>query len=345
MMRFEHIEFLWALGLVPVLALWFILIMYRKKRRLEKLGEFKLVLNLMPSVSLGRQIVKFALYALALALVIAGLANLQTGSKLQEVKRKGADIMLCLDVSNSMLAEDLKPNRLERAKRAIEKMVDQLEGDRIGMIVFAGEAYVQLPITTDYGAAKLFLRAIAPNMIPTQGTAIGAAIEKAMESFGKDEGKNKAIIIITDGENHEDDAVRLAQDASKNDISIHTIGIGSDAGVPIPVYQGGVPAGYKKDKEGNTVITKLNDKLLQEIAAEANGVYVKASNADVGLGAVLDKIGELDKKEIESKRYTDYDDQFQWFFAAAFILLVAEFFINERANEWLRKLHLFGKQR
>lgn len=345
MMRFEHIEFLWALGLVPVLVLLFILIMYNKKRRLEKLGEFRLVLNLMPSVSLGRQIVKFSLYALALAFVIVGLANLQTGSKLQEVKRKGADIMLCLDVSNSMLAEDLKPNRLERAKQAIEKMVDKLEGDRIGMIVFAGEAYVQLPITTDYGAAKLFLRAIAPNMIPTQGTAIGAAIGKAMESFGKDEGKNKAIIIITDGENHEDDAVRLAQDASKNEISIHTIGIGSDAGVPIPVYHNGVPAGYKKDKEGNTVITKLNDKLLQEIAAEANGVYVKASNADVGLGAVLDKIGELDKKEIESKRYTDYDDQFQWFFAAALILLVAEFFINESANEWLRKLHLFGKGR
>jgi Ca-activated chloride channel homolog len=344
MIRFEHIEFLWALGLIPVLALLFMLIMYNKKRRLQKLGEFRLVLNMMPSASLGRQIVKFSLYALALALVIAGLANLQTGSKLQEVKRKGADIMLCLDVSNSMLAEDLKPNRLERAKQAIEKMVDKLEGDRIGMIVFAGEAYVQLPITTDYGAAKLFLRAIAPNMIPTQGTAIGAAIEKAMESFGKDEGKNKTIIIITDGENHEDDALRLAEEAAKSDISIHTIGIGSDAGVPIPVYHNGVPAGYKKDKEGNTVITKLNDKLLQDIAGETNGVYVKATNADVGLGAVLDKLAELDKKEIESKRYTDYDDQFQWFFAAALICLAIEFFINERANEWLKKLHHFGKQ-
>lgn len=342
MMRFEHIEYLWALGLIPLLALLFLLVMLNKKRRLRKLGEFRLVLNMMPSVSVGRQITKFALYALALAFVVIGIANFQTGSKLQEVKREGADIMLCLDVSNSMLAEDLKPNRLERAKQAIEKMVDKLEGDRIGMIVFAGEAYVQLPITTDYGAAKLFLRAIAPNMIPTQGTAIGAAIEKAMESFGKDEGKNKAIIIITDGENHEDDAVKLAEEAAKNDISIHTIGIGSDAGVPIPLYQNGVPAGYKKDKEGNTVITKLNDKLLQEIAGETDGVYVKATNADVGLSAVLDKIAGLDKKEIESKRYTDYEDQFQWFFAAALICLVIEFFISERANEWLRKLHLFG---
>lgn len=343
MLRFEHMEYLAALGLLPVFGIIFILVMIRKKKRLEKLGEFKLVLEMAPYVSLARQIVKFSLYLAALLFIILGLANLQSGSRLQEVKRTGADIMLCLDVSNSMLAEDLKPNRLERAKQAIEKMIDRLEGDRIGMIVFAGDAYVQLPITTDYGAAKLFLSSIAPNMVPKQGTAIGAAIQKAMDSFGKDEGKNKAIIIITDGENHEDDAVKLAEEAAKNDISIHTIGIGSEAGVPIPVYQNGVPAGYKKDREGNTVITKLNDKLLQEIAGEANGVYVKASNADVGLNAVLDKIAELDKKEIESKRYTDYEDQFQWFFAAALIFLVVEFCINERQSDWLRKLNQFGR--
>lgn len=343
MIRFEHTHFLWLLGLVPILGLVFILISVSKKRRLEKLGQYSMVLQMMPDVSQGRQVVKFFLYSIGLAFVLAGMANLQTGSKMQEVKRTGADIMLCLDVSNSMLAEDLKPNRLERAKQAIEKMIDRLDGDRIGMIVFAGEAYVQLPITTDYNAAKLFLNSIAPNMIPTQGTAIGAAIEKSMESFGKDEGKNKAIIIITDGENHEDDAIKLAEDANKNDISIHTIGIGSDAGVPIPVYMNGVPAGYKKDKEGNTVITKLNEKLLQDIAGAANGVFVKATNADVGLNAVLDKIGELDKKEIESKRYTDYEDQFQWFMAAALLFLVVEFFISERVNEWFRKLNLFGR--
>ncbi|HXB41921.1 MAG TPA: VWA domain-containing protein [Bacteroidia bacterium] len=344
MLRFENIIFLWSLAVIPLLVLIFFLLMLNKKRRLEKLGDFSLILNMIPDVSLGRQIVKFVLYSSALLFMLLTLANLQTGSKMQEVKRSGADIMLCLDVSNSMMAEDLKPNRLERAKQAIEKMIDKLEGDRIGMIVFAGEAYVQLPITTDYSAAKLFLNAVAPNMIPKQGTAIGAAIEKAMESFGKDEGKNKAIIIITDGENHEDDAVKLAEDAAKNEISIHTIGIGSDAGVPIPIYQNGVPAGYKKDREGNTVITKLNDKLLQEIAGAANGVYVKASNADVGLNAVLDKIAELDKKEIESKRYTDYEDQFQWFAGATLLFLLIEFFISERANAWLRKLNSFSKQ-
>jgi len=344
MLRFQYIEFLWALGIIPLLVLIFILLMLNKKRRLKKLGEFKLILNMMPDVSLGRQLVKFTFYSIALIFLIVGLANLQTGSKTQDVKRKGADIMLCLDASNSMLAEDLKPNRLERAKQAIEKMIDKLEGDRIGMIVFAGEAYVQLPITTDYSAAKLFLGSIAPNMIPTQGTSIGAAIEKALESFGKDEGKNKAIVIITDGEDHEEEAIKLAEEAAKGDITIHTIGIGSGAGAPIPVYQNGVAAGYKKDKEGNTVITKLNEKLLQEIAGEGNGVFVKASNADVGLNAVLDKIGELDKKDIESKRYTDYEDQFQWFMAAALVFLLIEFFINEKVNAWFRKLNLFGKQ-
>lgn len=344
MLRFEHISYLWGLAIIPVIGLLFMLLMLQKKKRLERLGNFSMVLNMMPDVSLARQIVKFSLYILALILLILAIANFQTGSKLLEVKRKGADIMLCLDVSNSMLAEDLKPNRLVRAKQAIEKMIDKLEGDRLGIIVFAGDAYVQLPITTDYSAAKLFLSSIGPGMVPKQGTAIGAAIEKAVESFGKDEGKNKAIIIITDGENHEDDAIKLAEDAAKNDISIHTIGIGSDAGVPIPVYQNGVPAGYKKDKDGNTVITKLNQKLLEDIAGAASGVFVKATNADVGLDAVLNKIAELDKKEIESKKYADYDDQFQWFAGAALVLLLIEFFINERVNDWFRKLNLFGKK-
>ena len=191
-------------------------------------------------------------YSNALFFLILGIANLQTGSKMQEVKREGADIMVCLDVSNSMLAEDLKPNRLERAKLAIEKMIDKLEGDRLGIIVFAGEAYTQLPITTDYSSAKLFLNAITPGMVPTQGTDISTAIDKAMESFGTDLGKNKAIVIITDGEDHEDAAIKKAEEAAKKDVTIHTIGIGSDAGVPIPIYNNGVPSGYRKDKEGNT---------------------------------------------------------------------------------------------
>jgi Ca-activated chloride channel family protein len=340
MFRFEHIQYLWALVIIPLLIIAFILVMANKKKRIEKLGEFSLLLSMMPDVSLAKQIVKFILYSFALFFLILGIANLQTGSKMQEVKREGADIMICLDVSNSMLAEDLKPNRLERAKQAIEQMIDKLEGDRVGIIVFAGEAYTQLPITTDYSSAKLFLNAINPGMVPTQGTSIGSAIDKAVSSFGKDVGKNKAIIIITDGEDHEEDAIKKAEEAGNNDIAIHTIGIGSDAGVPIPIYQNGVPVGYKKDKDGNTVVTRLNEKLLKEIAAEGNGVYVKATNTDVGLNAVLSKIAELDKKQLESKRYTDYEDQFQWFVGAALLFLVIEFFIHERVSRWWRKLNL-----
>ena len=344
MYKFEHIQYLWALALIPVLTLLYIVLMTVRKKQLKKLGEYPLLLSMMPDVSNAKQIVKFIFYSISLAFLILGLANLQTGSKMQEVKREGADIMICLDVSNSMLAEDLKPNRLERAKQAIEKMIDKLEGDRLGIIVFAGEAYTQLPITTDYNSAKLFLNAITPNMIPTQGTAIGIAIDKAMQSFGSDLGKNKAIVIITDGENHEDDAIKKAEEAAGKDVTIHTIGIGSDAGVPIPMYHNGVPAGYRKDREGNTVVTKLNEKLLQEIAGAAGGVYVKASNADVGLGAVLDKIGELDKKQIESKRYTDYEDQFQWFIGASLVFLLIEFLLSERISSWWRKLNLENKK-
>lgn len=344
MFRFEHIQYLWALAVLPLMAVIFVALMSIKKQRLKKLGDFSLVLAMMPDVSVTKQIMKFALYSVALGFLIVGIANLQTGSKMQEVKREGADIMICLDVSNSMLAEDLKPNRLERAKLAIEKMIDRLQGDRLGIIVFAGEAYTQLPITTDYNSAKLFLNAVTPNMIPTQGTAIGAAIQKAMESFGSDEGKNKAIVVITDGENHEDEAIKKAEEAASKDITIHTIGIGSDAGVPIPIYHNGIPSGYKKDKEGNTVVTRLNEKLLRDIAGEANGVYVKASNADVGLGAVLDKIAELDKKQIESKRYTDYEDQFQWFVGASLVFLLIEFLLSERISRWWRKLNLVNKR-
>ncbi len=343
MFRFEHIQYLWALAVIPLLAIIFISIMSVKKKHLQKLGDFSLILSMMPDVSISKQILKFIFYSFALSFLILGIANLQTGSKMQEVKREGADIMVCLDVSNSMMAEDLKPNRLERAKQAIEKMIDKLEGDRLGIIVFAGEAYTQLPITTDYSSAKLFLNAITPNMVPTQGTDISLAIDKAMESFGTDLGKNKAIVIITDGEDHEDDAIKKAEEAAKKDVIIHTIGIGSDAGVPIPVYHNGVPSGYRKDREGNTVVTKLNEKLLQRIAAAANGVYVKASNADVGLTAVLDKIAALDKKQIESKRYTDYEDQFQWFIGASLMFLLIEFLVSERISRWWRKLNLVNK--
>ncbi|MFL5753003.1 MAG: VWA domain-containing protein [Bacteroidia bacterium] len=341
MFRLEHKEYLMAFGLLPFMALVFIIVMINKKRLLAKLGDYPLVKAMIPDVSRGKQIAKFILFTLGFGFLIFGICNLQTGSKMQEVKREGGDIMICLDVSNSMLAEDLNPNRLERAKQAIEKFIEKLEGDRVGIIIFAGEAYVQLPITSDYSAAKLFLNGINTNIVPTQGTAVGAALEKAIESFGKDVGKNKAIVVITDGENHEDDAVKIAEDAAKQGVSINTIGIGSDEGVPIPYYQNGVKSGFRKDKDGNTVVTKLNETLLKEIASAGNGVYIKASNSDVGLNSILDQLKELDRKQIESKMYTDYEDQFQWFIGASLLLLTIEFLFSERISRWWKKLNLF----
>lgn len=342
MFKFENPEYFYAFALIPFCVLIYIWYVFKTRRNMKKLGDSVLIRQLVPDVSKAKKATRFVLFALGLSLLILGICNLQTGTKTQDVKREGADIMVCLDVSNSMMAQDLTPNRLERAKIALEKMIDKLQGDRLGIVVFAGEAYVQLPITTDYGAAKLFLESINPKIVPVQGTNIAAAINTSLESFGKDEGKNKAIVIITDGEqNEEDDAVSVAEEAAKKNITIHTIGVGSETGVPIPNMVNGVAAGYKKDKQGNTVVTKLDPKILQDIAAATNGVYVQATSADIGLDAIMNKIAEMDKKQMESKMYTDYEDQFQWFLGAALLLLLIEALISERVSRLWKKLNLF----
>lgn len=345
MFQLENKYFLYAFTLIPVFIIIYWLFSRWRKRALLTYGDVSIIQQLIPDVSNSKRIWKFIIYTIAFSLVIMGLVNPQVGTKLEEVKRKGADLMICLDVSNSMKAEDLLPNRLEKAKQAISKLVNKLEGDRIGIIVFGGEAYVQLPITTDYSAAKLFLESINTDMIPTQGTAIGSAIDLAIESFGKDEGKNKAIVIITDGENHEDDAVKAAEAAAEKGIAIHTIGMGSAEGTPIPVYKNNVREGFRKDNEGNTVITKLNEQILEEIASAGNGIYVRASNSDAGLNKVLDAISKLEKKQFESKMYSDYEDRFQWFMAAALLLLLIELFITERKSKIYQKLNLFNEKK
>ncbi|MES2592293.1 MAG: VWA domain-containing protein [Bacteroidota bacterium] len=345
MFQLENEYFLYALCLIPVFMVIYWLLNRWKKKALASFGTIAIIQQLFPDVSKAKRIWKFILFTLAFTLVIIGIVNPQVGTKLEEVKRKGADLMICLDVSNSMKAEDLQPNRLEKAKQAISKLVNKLEGDRLGIIVFGGEAYVQLPITTDYSAAKLFLESINTDMIPTQGTAIGKAIDLAMESFGKDEGKNKAIVIITDGENHEDDAIKAAESAAEKGITIHTIGMGSAEGAPIPVYKNNVREGFRKDNEGNTVVTKLNEQVLQEIAAASNGIYVRASNADAGLNRVLDAIDKLEKKQFDSKMYSDYEDRFQWFIAAALVLLLVEIFLSERKSKIYQRLDLFNENK
>jgi Ca-activated chloride channel homolog len=281
------------------------------------------------------------LLMLALAFFIVGAARPQLGSKLKKIQREGVEIVIALDVSNSMLAEDIQPNRLERAKRAISRLVDRLNDDKIGLIVFAGEAYTQLPITTDYNSAKLFLEAVNTEIVPRQGTAIGAAINLALRSFTPGGIANKAIIIITDGENHEDDPVSAAQEAVKNGIVVHTIGMGLPQGSPIPVQRGG-QTDYMRDREGNVVITRLDEPMLEQIAAGGNGIYVRANNAQVGLNVLFDEINKLEKEEMDTLVYSEYEDQFQYFFAIGLLLLVLDFFIPERKNKYLMKVKLFS---
>ncbi len=341
MLRFAHIQFLWGLAAVPVLILLFLSVSRWKKKAVRALGDRNIVERMIPEVSFSRPWIRFILFILAYALLIVGMADPQIGSKIEEVKRKGADLIVVLDVSNSMLAQDLAPNRLENAKMAISQLIDRLHNDRIGIIIFAGQAYVQLPVTTDYSAAKLFLNTINTNMVPTQGTAIGAAIDLGLKSFDFKNGTGKAMIIMTDGENHEDDALAAASRAREKDVTIHVVGLGSQEGAPIPVYNEGQQAGFHTDENGQTVVSKLNEEMCREIASAGKGVYTRASNANSGLNIVMDQIDKMQKKVYDSKSFKDFEDRFQFFLAIAFILLVVEFFISGRKNMRLSRLKLF----
>jgi len=334
-------------GVTVVFTLLFILTNRWKKRAIASFGDPELLAPLMPDVSKGRPILKFILLLFASWSLVIGIANPQIGSKVEEVKREGVDLMIALDLSKSMLAEDIKPNRLVRSKQAISKMIDKLKGDRIGLIVFGGEAFVQLPITTDYAAAKLFLSTIGTDIMPTPGTAIGDAISLGLRSFGdppedsEAQQTNKAIIIITDGENHEDDAIEAAEEAADQGVTVHTIGMGLTKGGPIPIYRRGVQIGYRKDKEGKTVITKLNEIMLQQIAAAGNGIYIRANNLQTGLGILFTEINKMEKVKYGSKIFTDYEDRFQYFLALAIFFLILEFFLAEKKNKHLRNIKLF----
>ena len=307
---------------------------------MQRLGNVKLVGGLVPELSKIRPIIKFILQLIAISAGVIMLSRPQFGSKIEDIKKQGVEVIIALDVSNSMLAEDIQPNRLTRAKQAISRLVDNLENDKIGLIVFAGDAYTQIPVTTDYVSAKMFLSTISPDMVPKQGTSIGAAISLGIRSFSPGEGKSKAMIIITDGENHEDDPVPAAEEAFKAGIVIHTIGIGSTEGVPVPVIING-KKDYLKDVDGNTVITKLDEDILKKIAISSNGSYVRASNSNIGLDQIFNEIKKLKKQEMESTMYTEYNDQFQIFAAISLILLFAEFIIMDRKNRRLANIRLF----
>ena len=338
--RFANPDYLYLLLLLPVLILLWVLNNIRRKRALKKLGEQTLIEKLLPELSGIRPGIKFFLVLLSLAAVIIILSRPQFGSKLEEVKKQGVEVIIALDVSNSMLARDIQPDRLTRAKQALTRLIDNLDNDKIGLIVFAGDAYTQIPITTDYISAKMFLSAISPAMVPKQGTAIGSAIDLGMRSFSPGEGKSKAMIIITDGENHEDDPVSKAREASEAGIVIHTIGIGSHEGVPVPIVSGG-KIDYLKDVDGNSVITKLDEDILRKIALTAQGSYVRASNSNIGLEEIYGEIRKMKTQEMESTMYTEYNDQFQIFAIIAIFLLAFDFIIMDRKNRRLANIKLF----
>ncbi|MDA3930121.1 MAG: VWA domain-containing protein [Prolixibacteraceae bacterium] len=341
MFRFGNPEYLMALVLIPVLIILYIIFNRKRKKAIQEFGNPELLEPLMPNASSARLAWKFTIILTALTFLIIGIARPQFGAKLQKIKRQGVEIIIALDVSNSMMAEDIQPNRLERAKRAISRLTERLNNDKIGLIVFAGDAYTQVPITTDYTSAKLFLSSINTSIVPKQGTAIGSAINLGMKSFTPETESSKAIVIITDGENHEDDAVEMATIAQEEDIIVHTIGMGLPQGGPIPIINANGQKDFRKDKNGEVVVTKLDEKMLQEIAVAGGGKYVRANNTEVGINAIFDEINKMQKTELESRVYSDYNDQFYYFIVVALALLLLEFFLMERKNKVLKNIKLF----
>lgn len=342
--RFAHPDYLYLLAIVPALAFIHLFFAIQRKKALEDFGEMRLLEHLMPDVSRKRPVLKFYLLLLAFVAIVFTIAGPQFGTKLETVKRKGIEIMIALDVSNSMNARDIEPTRLERAKLAISRLVDRLSNDRIGMVVFAGQAYVQLPITTDYPSAKMFLSGINTDMVTTQGTAIGSAINLCVNSFTQQEGVNRVILVISDGENHEDDAVKAASAAMDKGIKVFAVGMGSPKGSPIPVSIN-QPNDFIKDRDGNVVISKIDEATLKSIAAAGQGAYIPANNIREGINNLLNELSALEKSELEAKVYTDYNDRFQYVAFLVLLLLLAELFIMERKSKWISGLDLFGAKK
>lgn len=340
MFRFANPEYLYVLLIIPVFIGLYVLSSHLRKKNLSDFGNINLIRQLMPGISFRRGWVKFSIFLLAIVSMIFGLARPQFGSKLTDVKRKGIEIIIALDVSNSMLSQDIQPNRLERAKQAISRLTDQLTNDRIGLIVFAGDAYVQLPVTNDYTSAKMFLSSISPGIVPKQGTAIGSAINLAASSFSPQEEASRVIVVISDGENHEDDPVDAAKRANEKGIIVHAIGIGSPQGAPIPTGIGSQD--FLKDKDGNVVVTRLDEETLSKLAIIGGGKYIRATNSQIGLVPLFEEINRLERVSFKEKVFSEYNDQFQYLFGLALVLLILDFFILERRNRFIEKLNLFG---
>lgn len=342
MFRFANIEMLWWLITIPGLVIVYIIYTKRKQRQLTEFGDPELVAQLMPDSSKTRPLWKFCILMVALTLLIIAAARPQYGQQEKNVKRQGIEVMVALDISNSMLAEDVAPNRLDRAKQMLSKVIDNMMEDKVGLVVFAGEAFTQLPITCDYVSAKMFLNTITPNLIQTQGTAIGTALQTAITSFGAEESDaGRAIILITDGENHEDDAIAAAKKAQEMGIQVFVIGIGKPEGAPIPKPG---TNDYFKDRSGQVVVSQMNEEMCQQIAQAGKGVYVRCDNTNTAMRALQQELDRIATADIETTVYADYNEQYQSFVLIALLLLAIEFFILSRKNHRLNRMDLFKEK-
>jgi Ca-activated chloride channel family protein len=338
MFRFENPTYLYLLIIPVLIGIGYLYLRIDRKRRLNKFAGSNLINSLIPQSSKYKPWIRFALYFLAMIILVLGLANPQIGTKVSEAKRQGIDIVILLDISNSMKSEDIKPSRLERAKQTISRLIDKMESDRVGIVVFAGDAFVQLPLTTDYAAAKLFMSVIEPDLITLQGTAIGKAIDVALENFKTQVNVKKAMLIFSDGENHEDDAVASASEAAKQGYIIHTIGMGTLNGGPVPIS---TDNGYLKDLTGSIVTSRLNPEMLQQIANAGNGKLIMSGGEDADISKLIDNLAGLEKREYKSALITDYEDRFQFVFSLALLLLVFELFLSDRASPLFAKINKY----
>lgn len=343
MIRFANDTILYLLLGIPLLIVFFYFVGRWKKAAMARFGNLLLLEQLMPSFSRKRRTWKLALLLAAILFMIFALARPQVGTALEEVKREGVDIMVAIDVSESMYAEDVPPNRLAKARREVASLIDKLQGDRIGLIAFAGEAFVQCPLTLDYGAAKIFLDVLEPGLIPTPGTAIGKAMQLALQSFENTERQYKVLILITDGESHDEEAMTVAEEAERQGVVVYPVGIGSTKGVPIPVVdaQGNRTGGFKKGSNGEVVITKLDELTLEKIALQTGGKYYRASSGQAELDRIYDEISKMEKKELASLKFSHYEERFQYVLVLALLFLIIELLISERRKvktEWRGRL-------
>ena len=340
----EEKKYFYLLIIIPIVVLVFILLQLWKRSAQRKFADKQLLQRLSPEKSVFKPILKLTIWCLAIASLVVALVNPKIGTKLETVKPEGVDIVFAVDVSKSMLAEDIAPSRLEKAKRIVSEIINNLGSDRIGIIAYAGSAVPQLPITTDFSAAKMFLGNLNTEMLSSQGTAIDEAIRLAKTYYDDVEQTNRVLVIISDGEDHTGGAGKLAEEATKEGIKTYTIGVGTPKGGPIPLKRRGITESFKRDLQGEVVITKLNEKTLKDIASEGNGEYIDGTVTEEAVEFITNRLSSMNKTEFEAKKFSEYQDQFQWFLGLGIFLLLLDVFLLERKTAWLRKLNLFNEK-